>query len=66
MGTKNDPFLLSPLKKSAGKEQSAYLEIFVDQGIANYEKYMDYLASEKAHEMRLNKVPPKKKNKSDV
>ena len=51
---KNDPFIIVPLKKSEGKEQSEYYEIFaIDKDVAYYKKYMEYLASEKAYELNV-------------
>lgn len=49
---KNDPFLLAPLRKSEGKEASLFLDILtLPKDPAHYQKYMEYLASEKAHEL---------------
>ena len=46
MGTKNDPFLLSPIRKAEGKESSPYLHIFkLAKPYDYYQKYMEYLAS---------------------
>ena len=57
MGTRNDPFLLSPVKKAAGKEESPLQEAFLGEQnpVSIYAKFIDYLASEKAHEIKLNR-----------
>ena len=60
MGTKNDPFLLSPFKKAIDKEKSAYADIFMmkNKSMESYQKMMEFLAAEKAHEMKLSKKDP--------
>jgi hypothetical protein len=56
---KNDPFLLAPLRRAEGKEASLFLDILqLPKEPAHYQKYMEYLASEKAHELSVH--PPER------
>lgn len=49
--------MLIPVKRAEGKESSLFLEIVqLPKDASHYQKYMEYLASEKAYELSLN--PP--------
>ena len=68
-GEKNDPFIIAPLKKADGKEKSEFNEIIeIDRNIAFYQKYMEYLASEKAYELNvaMEQTPQKKTKTSSI
>ena len=56
---KNDPFLLVPLKKAEGKEANPVLSALeLKESLAHYQKYMEYLATERAYE--LSQMPAQK------